>query len=499
MRGSSRLAGLVIAAAAFAALVVPATAAAAAPPNDNWVDRTALSFPNDTEAGTTAEATLELPAEDDINQDWAEEGSVWYSYTATADAFVTVDTCSGDPDPDTGITVFSGAGPIDSLTYERGVEWMEKCGAGHHGHSLRFRATNATVYSIVVGDSLTPTSSFIDGPFVLKIGLTPAVANNNLADAAELSSPASDGHFEDLGGNIGANKEAGEPNHAGVSGGASVWYRWTAPSNGWATASACSFFGADPLLAVYAADSYPLPPAVAENDNQTGTGPCGSFPEDSLTPRFQVVAGQEYLLAVDTHGGVKDSVILTMIDFLPCGVYGLNDTFAAAGVLTGSADTASGCNRFTSKEPGEPDHALNPGGASVWYQWTAPANGTATIDLAGSDFDTLLGVYTGNAPNALTEVASNDEFPGNPGRASKVTFAAAAGTTYRIAVDGWDGDVGGIALSLGLNSGTQAPPTTPATPGAGPTGQKAAALRKCKKKKGKKRKKCKQKAAKLPV
>ena len=64
---------------------------------------------------------------------------------------------------------------------------------------------------------------------------------------------------------------------------------------------------------------------------------------------------------------------------------------------------------------------------------------------AVSDFDTLLGVYTGSAVNALTEIASNDD---NGGPQSKVQFSAVAGTTYYIAVDGRSAAQGNISLAL---------------------------------------------------
>src|SRR3954469_18991985 len=47
-----------------------------------------------------------------------------------------------------------------------------------------------------------------------------------------------------------ATKEPGEPNHAGLVGGRSVWFVWTAPSNGiFRVATAGSAFNT--LLAVY--------------------------------------------------------------------------------------------------------------------------------------------------------------------------------------------------------------------------------------------------------
>ena len=45
----------------------------------------------------------------------------------------------------------------------------------------------------------------------------------------------------------------------------------------------------------------------------------------------------------------------------------------------------------------------------MWFRWTAPVTGETTIETCGSDLDTLLAAYTGDAVNALTEVASNDD------------------------------------------------------------------------------------------
>jgi hypothetical protein len=124
-----------------------------------------------------------------------------------------------------------------------------------------------------------------------------------------------------------------------------------------------------------------------------------------------------------------------------------NDAFDAAVELTGRSLTVSGSNKDATKEPDEPQHAGEPGGASVWFRWTAPASGETTIATCGSDFDTLLAVYTGVAVNALAEVGSNDDACELQ---STVVFAASEGTTYRIAVDGLDAETGIFDLQLRL-------------------------------------------------
>jgi hypothetical protein len=127
-----------------------------------------------------------------------------------------------------------------------------------------------------------------------------------------------------------------------------------------------------------------------------------------------------------------------------------NNDFVNAQILstTACAGSVGGTNVRASKETGEPLHSpdLVPGGPSVWYQWTAPASGSVTITTDGSDYDTLLAIYTGNSVGGLTLIANNDDVQSGV-VSSFVTFNANAGTVYKIAVDGWGGDTGNIVLN----------------------------------------------------
>ena len=125
-----------------------------------------------------------------------------------------------------------------------------------------------------------------------------------------------------------------------------------------------------------------------------------------------------------------------------------NDDFADAHAISGLAGTVEGTNVEATYELDEPDHAAEPPTVSVWYRWTAPGDGAVTFDLCGSDFDTILAVYTGSALASLTGVAANDDsFDDACGfRASRSTFTAVAGTEYLIAVDGYLGDTGSFVL-----------------------------------------------------
>jgi hypothetical protein len=148
-------------------------------------------------------------------------------------------------------------------------------------------------------------------------------------------------------------------------------------------------------------------------------------------------------ISVTTSNGVAQSSSAFVIG----SAVPANDAFAARVSLTGSAKTVSGSNHNATKEAGEPDHASDEGGHSVWWSWTAPSSGTYRITTRESTFDTLLAVYTGSSLANLSLVAQNDDGP-NMGTASSVTITANAGTAYQIAVDGYGGEAGAITLSL---------------------------------------------------
>jgi hypothetical protein len=142
----------------------------------------------------------------------------------------------------------------------------------------------------------------------------------------------------------------------------------------------------------------------------------------------------------------------------------VNDNFASASPLAGATASATGSNVGATAEAGEPSH-LGQTSHSVWWQWTAPSSGNVVIDTVGSNFDTVLAVYTGSAVNALTPIASNDD---TIGLTSRVAFPATSGTVYRIAIDGFGSDTGSISLQLAAGDpppviGSNPPPGTTIT------------------------------------
>jgi PKD repeat protein len=112
-----------------------------------------------------------------------------------------------------------------------------------------------------------------------------------------------------------------------------------------------------------------------------------------------------------------------------------NDYFTNA-ISLGSSNPASatGYNEYATSEPGEKPHALQGPSHSVWWVWTNPYPSLVTVDLGGSDIDTVLSVYTGTTLSNLNSVAEDDD--GRSDKRSRVSFMAGGGRALYLAVDG---------------------------------------------------------------
>ena len=106
------------------------------------------------------------------------------------------------------------------------------------------------------------------------------------------------------------------------------------------------------------------------------------------------------------------------------------------------------------KEAGEPDHCGIAGGASQWFAYQSPTDGELTISTDGSDFDTVMGVYTstGSSFGDLIEITCDND-SGTDGLDSSVTFNASKDTIYYVAVDGVEAATGTVNLAYELEVG----------------------------------------------
>ena len=131
-----------------------------------------------------------------------------------------------------------------------------------------------------------------------------------------------------------------------------------------------------------------------------------------------------------------------------------NDSFSSPIIISDASGSRAGSNAGATLETSETKPSVQSSSTgSVWYKWTAPSSGTVTFDTIGSGFDTVLGVYTGSSVSSLTEIDSNDDIESGNTK-SRVTFTANSGTTYRIAVYGYNGANGSFTLNWSLTSGS---------------------------------------------
>jgi subtilisin family serine protease len=393
--------------------------------NDDFAARRTLEGTDARAEGSNVGATLE-PAEPD-HAGLPGGASVWWTWTAPADLAVTLDTAGSGFD--TVLAVYTGGSLGGLLPLAANDD-----GPLDRTSVVRFNARAGTTYQIAVDGFLGAA-----GPISLRLAGVPrqAVPPNDLF-AGRIAVPAGTGV---TGTNDGASREPGEPLHAGNAGGSSVWWSWTAPADGRTTVTTAGS-GLDTVLGVYTGGAVTALGLVGDNDDD---GP-------SLQSRvvFAAVAGRQYQIAVDGYGGAQGAIRLAVSqDTAPP-----NDDLEAATAIAGARRILQGRNGGASRQPGEPAHYGYTAARSVWWSWTAPAAGNVMISTEGSDFDTVLAVYTGAGLGTLSLVAEDDD--GGMDATSRAFFAAAAGETYRIAVDGYAGEQGRIVLNVNL--GGEGPP-----------------------------------------
>lgn len=128
-----------------------------------------------------------------------------------------------------------------------------------------------------------------------------------------------------------------------------------------------------------------------------------------------------------------------------------NDNFVDRITISGDSGTINGSNYDASMEPDEP--MITPFGNvsnSVWWTWECPASGMYGFDTIGSDFNTVLGIFTGESLSGLQRVVYGFNityFDNTYTNQSYVTLNAVGGQKYQMAVAGaprsadWQGNI----------------------------------------------------------
>jgi hypothetical protein len=270
---------------------------------------------------------------------------------------------------------------------------------------------------------------------------------------------------------IGATNDATDPVFTCRSPGSSVphgtvWYALTAPRTGRVTAdTGGSWF--DTLLAAYTGTCGALTSVACSDDT-----------EDSLRGRieFPVVEGGRYFLQAAGYSASEVGDLLLGVDFKPCGDGVLDpgeacdpnlpasctpgvctihceclalavDECADAAVATELPIHVSLATSQTTGTAADPvllcASDFEP--PSAWFRFVAPTNGIVVVTTDGSDYDTVLGVLTGEC-DALTIATCDDD--GGEGARSRSQFPVVAGTTYTLLVTSYQSPANRLELTI---------------------------------------------------
>ena len=279
------------------------------PANDSLATAVATSTATWTLTGNNTDGTSETGEPAHAGNSAAK--SVWWAFTAPSSGLCTVRTLGSAFD--TVLAVYTGTS-VGALT---AVASNDNSSSTVLDSTVSFSAVKGTVYRIVV-DGKSGASGAIQLSASLVAALTPV--NDTFSAATVLTGTT----FAVSGSNIGATVQTGEPKHAGVRGGKSVWWSWTAPSTGTFTlATTGSSF--DTTLAIYTGSAVNTLAVVRSNDDQSSRVRTSKVV-------ISAVSGTTYRIAVDGYSAASGSIALSgslvakVVLAAPAGVTAIRDT-----------------------------------------------------------------------------------------------------------------------------------------------------------------------------
>jgi hypothetical protein len=330
-------------------------------------------------------------------------GTVWYSFTPTADMRIVADTFGSSFSA--VLAAFAGTAFAN----------LQPLGCQAFSTPLVLDVTAGTTYYFQIGGY-----SGAVGELVFNVVAHPRPTNDNFANATRITALP----FTDSLSAVGATTELGEPSPSCGRVSHTVWYSFTP--------------AVDMTIAMDTAGSNVSTVITAFVGNDFGTLQplgCQGF------GRFFVdlTAGTTYHFQLGGQfGSLTANLVFNMAPF----VRPANDDFANATVI-GSlpfADTLS--TEGTTGEPGEVNaYCAITANSSVWYSFTPTADMSIAIDTLGSNFNTAVGVYTGRTLADLQPIGCKSFDP-------RLIVDLRAGATYYFQVGGWSGQTGHLVFNV---------------------------------------------------
>lgn len=299
-------------------------------------------------------------------------------------------------------------------------------GLDHPDQADPVQSVNAVMNSRIgnlydlTGDDTTGAQSLYGPPGI--------PTNDAFANSAVITLPV-ENSISLKGFNTNATRETGEPTQGDNPGGRSVWWRWTAPSNGIVGLDTKGSYY-DTTLGVYTGNSVSSLTKITDNDD------INPGVVQASTVTFNTSTGTTYRFAVDGYNAIEQDA--SDLNGADSGGYSLNLSFTPVGGTLPSITT-------------QPLGATVNAGSSVSF--TVTATGTDPLSYQWQ----LNGTAIAGATSATYNIAS--------------ASAAQAGN-YTVLVSNPAGSVTSNTATLTVNTPT--PPPTPAPSGGGGGGGGAA-------------------------
>jgi len=352
---------------------------------------------------------------------------VWYSFSPCADGRISVDTNGSDYD--TVLVVFRGTcGSAVEIACD------DDSGTGLNSQLVNVPVLAGSTYLIKASDFGNPDGGTLD--FNFSYTPTPVPPNDNCAAPSIVPkntivfSPASYC-------TMAANATVSEPQESCEVGGVgvsnSVWYRFTACAAGTISLDT-NGSDYDTVLSVFT-DSCTAAVQIACNDD-------GGIGSNSQLTNVPVTAGTSYLIKIADYGGPNGGNLVFHLVYSPQPP--TNDLCSTATLIAANSfNPPPICTLGATVSAGEPTEGCGapPNGASAWYRFVPAGDGLATLDTFGSNYDTVLSVFSGSCAAAGPSIACNDDTNGLESSLTDVLLLR--GTTYLIKVAAYAGTSGG--------------------------------------------------------
>ncbi len=335
--------------------------------------------------------------------------SIWFRYTPAVDQRVMFDAVNSDDQANPELAVFTGI---------PGALTLQGCSSRANTQGIDLMLTAGTTYTIM-GAAFIPTPATTQ-QYTLNVAVVPPVANDAFANAIQI--PALPFSFQQ---NVYASTvSASDPS---ISCGYSyypdyrnsVWFQYT-PS-------------VDQIVMVNAEGS------TLSADVAVFTGNQGS-----LTEQVCNYSGADTLSAFSAHAGVTYSILVARDGLDPLTIFGevvlhlftvpevANDEFANATHVTDvpfeqTIDVYGSTSDPT--DPGLRDYCLYSDPRAypntVWYRYVPTTDHALSISTDGSDYRTLMGVYTLDGSSLVDYACSGNAY---------LSTGVQAGVTYYVMI-----------------------------------------------------------------